>query len=349
MNNIPLPVKIYIKKFLTPFIDKRRKISIQIPPQLIIPPENASEEEMKKFAHAILDNYINNQHQKYLQLIFDQLGVHLDQNLHNFRIMKQILDVPMTFGTIFILTSVHEPYDSNKKQYILKMQRISKPIANNPDSLIRYREIINESNMQEQFALRNLAPKIYVKKLLDTHEQNFLVQLIIMDKLNENTLVSLLRQPDLTEAEVDQIGAWLIALLKTLSDNKLIHGDLHIGNIGIEFDLNAQPLQLVPKLIDFEFSSMCNNNEFRNFHLLDLLQLARSLCFSWIDQKIKVKAWVTPQLLDILYEYYEDNYANLNLFEDNYDFQNYDRLEEEYSDLLYKYLQNFFIPKLIRN
>ena len=243
---------------------------------------------------------------------------------------------------MFILTSRNDVFNS---QRILKLQEVKKAnSANEEEFEFDLRQMKNESVMQEQFALRNLAPKVYSSRLLNFPGSRY-VQLIIMDKLNENTLISLLRQPDLTEAEVDQIGVWLIALLKTLSDNKLIHGDLHTGNIGIEFDANAQPLQLVPKFIDFGYSSICNNSRtITKYHILDVLQLMRSICISYFLRELNVI--IKNKLLRILYEYFQNLYSELNVLNR---FDDCNVIIFLHQTILNDYVAHHFIPFLFPN
>jgi len=250
------------------------------------------------YAFDVFANHIITYHNQFRDNIRRQFNIDIDQYLQGGKIVNQITDANNVNGTVYIIFPASD-FDINNndrfnKKLILKLQQGHDDIS-----------FFNEYYMQLKFHEVNLAPAVKYHKLIPINDRR-VVQIIIMDKTSDNTIINLLTQ-NLSDEELHQISLWIISLFETMKLNKLIHGDMHTGNIGIEYDESCRPLQLRPVLIDFGQSSI-NNTGHNKYYRVDLLQFLRSLlCF---DKKIPTR--VSNYLFNIFYDKYNFEYNRYN-------------------------------------
>jgi len=155
------------------------------------------------------------------------------------------------FGAVYRVCS----NDVKNCEYVLKKQLVKD-----------IKHIENEEKMHKMFSKHKLSPSFYDSITIKEGKKNYAY--CLMERVDG--VVEQLITPHTTEKQLLSIATALFELIDKMCKYKLIHGDLHSGNIGYIVDTNKQRLHM--KLIDFGWSSRgkCNPQ-------LELLQFLRTL------------------------------------------------------------------------
>lgn len=288
-------------------------------------PSGKSVPLMRRFSYDVFADIVMNEHNKHKKIINDMFNIDIEKYLKGFKIADKVI-ASNAFGTLYF---VYPPSDfisrsTNRfnRRYILKIQ--SEPNSSGKSALDY------ESHMQKLFHKAKIAPKIISEFHLNDKNKT---GIIIMEKLDDDTLPTLLGSEELSKEQLDQVFGWFIYLFKVMCDNDLIHADFHTGNIGIVFDERYPPLGLRPVLIDFGWSSSgpCDTR-------LEVLQLLRSLEIDIGEKSIKRNngTYLENKLIDYYKKQFGDNIRK------SYSGKNgYNELYSYYQDI---YAKNIYYP-----
>ena len=145
---------------------------------------------------------------------------------------------------------------NGKKKASLKL------VLDDPDEM----SAVEEAKLQNKFASKKLAPKIYgVVKVRMNRKRAWLLLMDFVDI----TLEDFLERP-LSKEDYRNVGMLLLNTVSKLHELGWTHGDMHTGNIMLKFDRENK--RLIPTLIDFGRS---NTDE--SFPEVDITIFLRSL------------------------------------------------------------------------
>jgi len=254
---------------------------------------NSPERDYKVAAAGIFSEIVQSNHKKYALDIQRKFGINIEKYLHGYKIAKNI-GVQSAYGTLYF---VYAPanFDPAKgaffaRRHVLKIQKNRRGEFG----------LAYEAHVHKKFAAHGLAPKIMHDHHLRLHD-NVELGIMIMDKYSQNTVESMFKR-DLSKFDFDMIYEGVIRILNKLCAHGLIHGDLHWGNIGIEFNERAPnkdwPFTL--SLLDFGQSTeaKCNMR-------LELLQLLRTISMMQFKNK-NMRVYLEHKL----YNYYKSKFKD---------------------------------------
>lgn len=328
---IPYHVTSMVNKLVTEIYGKKFKnIKIEVDDNSI-PSDNDSEEKLNRFSYDIFAQIVEGEDQKNKREIKKLFNIDIGKYLDGFKIADKI-KVGNAFGTLFYVYPPSDFKSSSKRRfdrrYILKVQ--SDPYSEGRSAL-EY-----EAHMQKLFYKAGIAPKIYKEHHFNDKRKT---GMLIMEKLDTNTLPTLLNSQELSKQELDQVFKWFLDIFKVMCDNNLVHGDFHTGNIGVVFDPSEKhkPLYSRPVLIDFGWSSrgLCDIR-------IEILQLLRSIQID-LEEK-QIKPGNAKYLENKLLELYKSKYTShfFPTIEKRYEGKNgYDNLYSIYQEM---YAQNVYYP-----
>lgn len=170
----------------------------------------------------------------------------------------------------------------------------------------------NEIDMQNLFYKYNLSLKVDKSDIFKLNNQ-YSLGIIIMD-LIDGTIFDLLKTPQ-DELVLNKIYQWFLVIIRKMCKYNLIHGDLHLRNLGYKITNEGK---IRPVLIDFGWSSRGRCKP--ELEILQLLRLLnheklyaynkRYLFHKLLDLlKTKYKYLKTMKDVDELWDDLSDNYA----------------------------------------
>jgi len=241
-------------------------------------------ESLQKFnvcAYRIFADVALQIHKKYVALIKKTFKIDVGKHLHGHVIVNRV-GMASAFGTLFF---VYGPRDfkisSGSKDKF--MNRSILKIQNNKKSGIA---LEYETYIQRRFYKHGIAPKV----LYESHikKGRVVTSVVVMQKYSRNTLGHVLAGSELTAKELDNVFKGIASLLDKMCKAKLVHGDMHWGNIGLE-ETSGRDLYKY-KLLDFGQSAPASCD--RKLELLQMLRTINMFEFkghnaSYLEKKLR--------------------------------------------------------------
>ena len=203
-----------------------------------------------------------------------------------------------TNGIAFLLTNNTNPSDER----IFKITRIK--------SLTKLKETEKEIFMQRKFStILNICPQIYSETTIFDKTTRTGFSIILMERM-PSTLEQLLFYPIPAEY-LDLILDSLVKLINILCENNLIHGDIHPGNISVEFIKdpfasmsNHTGMRANLKLLDFGLS--CCKQDVRCNPPLEYIQMILVMLFDKKNYNHINRKYLLPKLIAQFNKYNPD-------------------------------------------
>ena len=186
-------------------------------------------------------------------------------------------------NTLYFYNKLNEKYDLMKilgegtYGFVLRvldrkdnLQKVIKVQIIDTSLKIALSELRRELLMHKKFEKLGMAPRLFGSYIYSNENNSKYVSVIEMEEIDDN-LDELLSKKR-SDNQLDVILSQLYNILKVKKSQKIVHGDLHFGNIGFKKDKNGK-IKLY--LIDFGFAC-CLNSDI-TYDAPEVVQIFKSL------------------------------------------------------------------------